>query len=93
MAQVGPLSHLVGMTKYKRKRKYMSSTAGNNHGRAAKLTTYCPFCPPTSPADPEQHPHAVVSKHSTKAACPKGHMWKISTRAYSDDRYQVNEVV
>lgn len=88
MAQFGPLSHLVGMTKKKKKKRHQSRTDGNNRGKSAKIVTYCPFCPATSQADPESNSRQVVTQSSTKGSCTKGHTWLISTKAYCDDRYK-----
>lgn len=79
MAKTTPTSHLVGDTKYKRKRRFPpgSGTAGNNHGRPPQLITYCPECPIPSLADPEKAVRVGVSEKKRLARCPNGHIWLI----------------
>ncbi len=79
MPQITPTSHLVGMTKYKRKRKIppMSSSPGENRGRAPRMVSYCPECPQQHPADPEKHIHATITSRTKRGSCKNGHTWDI----------------
>jgi hypothetical protein len=72
-----PTSHLVGATKRFRKRNHGSSTAGSNRGRSARFVTYCPECPNSNMANPEQAEHLTVSAYTKTATCRAGHRWKI----------------
>lgn len=77
--QQSPTSHLIGLTKYKRKRRSppMSSSSGNNRGKAPRLVSYCPECPQTHAADPENHVHVTVTARTKKGSCKSGHVWDI----------------
>lgn len=67
------------MTKYKRKRRIppMSSSAGSNRGRAPRLVSYCPECPKTNVADPENENHVTCTPKTKIGTCKNGHIWNI----------------
>ena len=70
-------AHLAGSTKYKIKRKKLSSTKGEAHGRV-KYVSYCPqvFLDKPNHAHPESDPHVTVNE-GTKTASWKEFKWTV----------------
>lgn len=79
MAKQTPTSHLVGLTKRKLRRisPPLSSSPGENRGRAPKLVSYCPECQPTNVAHPQYNVHVSVTARTKTASCKAGHIWKV----------------